>query len=257
MKNVSPETLLKINKIVDQLFHSLAVSFLGQIPQLTKDKKISFSTNSNNLAHLFIQALGNTRPNSIEQEIFKQMLTAANGYVDSLKEKTKSQVQNSVSNYYLEKQLRNEAPQPEDLQGIIREHLDKAQNHFKIIANAESNKIRNVGNAIKIKQMSDERGQRAMVFFNPILDDRNDPETYRLHVLPDRVTPRIYYLDEIENKYHKKGDKWPKLAGTNPNCRCALTAYQIGYGFDDSGKLVFKSLDYNELEEQRKKYGMP
>lgn len=257
MKHVSPETLLKVNKIVEELFSSMAINFLGQIPQLTRNKRISFSTNQNNLAHMFIQALGNVRPNTIEEEIFKQMISSANSYVESLKEKTKAQVQNSVSNYYIEQSLRNEEPKAEDLRELIRGHLDKAQTHFNVIANAESNKIRNVATAMKIKKMSDERGvSRPMVFFNPILDDRNDPETFRLHLLPDRVTPRIYYLDEIENKYHKKGDKWPKLAGTSPNCRCVLSVYQIGYGWDN-GKLVYKHEGYNELERQRELYGMP
>lgn len=42
------------------------------------------------------------------------------------------------------------------------------------------------------------------------------------------------------------------------NCRCYLTMMSpTGFGFSKDGKVVWKGLDYNAIEEQRKEYGMP
>ncbi len=243
-----------IGKKIDDIFRGFASSLIGYSP---KGKKIIFSPDSKSLINLFVQALGNTHPNKKESDTLKLMLESVNGYVDALKEKTKANTFQDLFSYTSQAKINNTQIKPEDIQNIISQNLDKAQNHLKLIANAETNKARNIGKALVIAKIAEERGDsRPMAYFNPILDDRNDPETYRLHLLPDKVTPRIYFLDEIENKYHKKGDKWPKLVGTNPNCRCILTPYQIGYGWE-GGKLVYKGEGHNELEEQRKQYGMP
>jgi hypothetical protein len=95
------------------------------------------------------------------------------------------------------------------------------------------------------------------VFFIVTIDDVTGSEEFALHLLPDRKTPRLWKLSEIGHEYHKKGDNNPKLAGLHPNCRCKLTYLANGFGFDEDGKVTYKSSEYNALEEQRKEFGLP
>lgn len=258
---ISPETLKNIQGVIDRLFNQVKTSFLGGVPDLSRNKRIIFSTsdNSQTLIHLFIKALGNKSPNQAEEEALKQMLSIANSYVDSLKEKTKAQVVSSVSNYYQQQNLRNEAPVSDDLINIIKENMEKSKSQLDIIANAESKNVTNMGNILKITRMASEQGiQRPIVFYNVIYDDRTAEQPEKnIHLIDGTLIPRLWYVDELSTEYWKKGMKAPSIWGGHPNCRCKISYLAPGFGFNESGKITYKGHGHNELREQREKYGMP
>ena len=98
---------------------------------------------------------------------------------------------------------------------------------------------------------------KIMVFFSVIIDDVTGKEEFKLHLLPDRKTPRVWFLSEIGAEYHKKGDSNPKLAGLHPNCRCKLTYLAPGWGFTKDGKVTYIGPDHDEISKQREEYGKP
>ena len=258
MRGLSIKAVEAIEKLVGDKFDKIGMQFLGIIPTITKTKRITFSTSKNSLTSLFLQSLGTRNPNTHEEETLKVILRIANGYVDSLKERTQARIVQNINAYMLEASSKRETASIDGAKKIFRDEMDKAGKHFKMIANSESNKTTNVGTALQISKVGESNGESdPTVFFIVTVDDVTGPEEFVLHLLPDRKTPRLWKLSEIGHEYHKKGDSNPKMAGLHPNCRCKLTYMAEGFGFDDDGKVTWKGLEYDAFEEQRKEFGVP
>jgi hypothetical protein len=258
MKGISLKIIEKIEKSIGTQFDEFAISFLGIIPKLTRSKKIVFVSARNSLTSLFLQALGNRKPDKKEEEVLKILVKISNSYIEALKVKTQANISQKVMSYSQKQILNNKNISFKKINSIVKEEMGKTGIGLSLIANAETNKCINTGTALQIEKIARSNGdKRPIVFFIPVIDERNDPETHRLHLLPDRKTPRLWYLDELGTEYHKKGDEFPKVQGTNPNCRCKLTYLSRGMGFSEDGKLVWKGLSWNELKHQRERFGLP
>ena len=256
MRGLSIKAVEAIEKLVGDKFDTIGMQFLGIIPKITKTKRIIFSTSKNSLTSLFLQALGTRNPNKDEEDTLKVILRIANGYVDSLKERTQSRVIQNINAYMLDQGSKRENVSLGETKKIFREEMDKAGKHFKLIANTESNKTTNVGTALQIAKVGESNGESdPTVFFIVTVDDVTGSEEFILHLLPDKKTPRLWKLSEIGHEYHKKGDHNPKMAGLHPNCRCKLTYLAEGFGFNEDGEVTYKSLEHDEFEIQRKEFG--
>jgi hypothetical protein len=89
-----------------------------------------------------------------------------------------------------------------------------------------------------------------IVFFVVVRDQTLCPECKRLHLMPDKTTPKVYKLSEVGAGYHTKGDSDPKMGGLHPNCRCCLVTLMPGYGFDSAGMVTYKSPGWSEYDHQ-------
>lgn len=258
MKGLSLKASKAIEEMISQKFDSIAIDFLGIVPKLSKDKRITFSSSRNSLTSLFLQSLGTRNPNQNEEDTLKVILRIANNYTDSLKERTQSRIVHGIDAYIRERTLKDKEVNTDKIKKIFNEQMDKAKQHFKLIANSESNKATNMGTALQITKVAESKGEKdPVVFFVVQQDERNHPDTLRLHLLPDKKTPRVWKLSELGSEYHKKGDPNPKIQGTHPYCRCKLTYLAEGFGFDENGKVKYISKNWNELGHQREKYEMP
>lgn len=256
MRGISFTALKKIAKLIDGHFDAIALKFLGIIPQ-KRGARIFFDAEPDSLTSLFLEALDTKSPTKTEEDTLKSLLTIADGYVDALKEKTKSQILNEINGYVSNQKREKKAVNLSRVEKILETKLEGAKHHFELIAGAESNKAKNTAKALKFVKIGESLGvSDPTVCFIPTLDERNDPETLRLHVLPDRLTPRCWKLSQLGAEYHKKGDPFPKIHGTNPNCRCKLTIIPPDYGFKN-GRISFISKGWDELKHQKETYGAP
>ena len=247
-----------IENFVDNKFNSISLDFLGLIPKLSREKKIVFTTNKSSLTSLFLQALGSRNPNQSEEDTLKTILRISSGYVDMLKEKTKTNILQNVDSYFRNQNLSDNEINTNVVQNMINDEIDKAGSHFKMIVNAESQKAINTGTALQIKKVGESQGiADPTVFFIVTVDDVTGPYEFILHLLPDRVTPRVWKLSEIQSGYYKPGDQYPSFSGLHPNCRCKITYLAPNWGFDGSGHIKFKGLDWDEFKEQRAIYALP
>ena len=258
MKGLSSEAAEVIEKMIGDKFDVIGMQFLGLVPKVSKTKRIVFSTAKNSLTSLFLQSLGTRDPSKEEEDTLKVILRIANGYVEALKERTQSRVIQNINAYIAEQNSKREPVSGKEAKKIMEDELDKAGKHFKLIANSESNKTTNIGTGLQIQKVGESNGEEdPTVFFIVTIDDVTGPEEFVLHLLPDRKTPRVWKLSEIGHEYHKKGDSNPKFPGLHPNCRCKLTYLAKGFGFDEDGNVTYKGADWDELEHQRKEYGLP
>ena len=253
MRGLSFKATEAIEKIIQKQFDDISLRFLGLIPKVTKQKRIVFSTSKNNIMSLFFQSLGTSTPNQLEKQTIRTLMRIASGYIDGLKERTTARVINNVDSYIKNKSSQEEPVEANEVSEIVSMEMDKAKHQFKMIANTESNKASNTGTALQITRIAEKKNIKdPTVFFIVTVDDVTGSEEFKLHLMPDRKTPRVWKLSEIAHGYHKKGDSEPKIGGLHPNCRCKLTYLAEGWGFDAGGRVKFISLDHDELKAQRK-----
>jgi hypothetical protein len=142
-------------------------------------------------------------------------------------------------------------PSSTEIKNRITEGLNEAGKHIKTISEAESTKARNTGKLFNIAKAASSVGvSDPYVFFVVVKDNVTCPECIRLHLMPDKITPRVWKMSEVGFSYHKKGEPNPKVAGIHPHCRCSMTVLLPGYGFK-GGKASFVSNEHDEYQKQR------
>lgn len=253
MFGISASGKEKLNKIVEDMFDSIALEFIGDIPKLKNAKRLVISSKRNlGLPDLFVKAMQNKVPNEIEQDALKSLLESAFGYVESLKNRTKSNVTERIDGLAKEANLRNQKIDDKAVQAVLSEEMSKARSHMIAIAEAEATKFRNLGTMMDISRVASNLGDYdPTVFFVVVKDGSTCKECVRLHLMPDKVTPRLWKFSELKQGYHKRGEENPSAFGLHPHCRCTLTYLSSGFGFDKQGKLTYVKEDYSAYSRQR------
>jgi hypothetical protein len=243
----------RIGNIVEDMFDRLALKLLGNLPRFKNSKKIIFSTQPNlGLPHLFVQAMQNKALNAIEQDVLKGLLTSADGYIEALKSRTKSNLTERLDGLVREASINKDKVSSDVIRDAIKEELDKARSHMKAIAESEATKLRNFGTLMDIGRVSASLGDNdPTVFFVVVKDGVTCKECIRLHLLPDGITPRLWKFSELKQGYHKRGEDYPSAFGLHPHCRCTLTYLSRGFGFDEAGKVSYIGENYNAHLEQQ------
>jgi len=257
MRGLSFAALEKIAKLIDGHFDVIGLNFLGLIPK-SKGSRLFFDAEPNSLVSLFLEALDTKSPTKTEEDTLKSILIIADSYVDALKEKTKAQVLQDI-NAYVNDQKRQKKPiNLTKVNKIFNEKMDKAKVHFELIAGQESYKTQNVAKALQFTRIGENLGESDPTVFWVVTHDHvTGPYEYILHTLPDKITPRLWKLSEIQSSYFKPGDQYPSFSGLHVFCRCKINYLPIGYGFDSNGKIKFIAKDHDEFKIQREKYGLP
>lgn len=244
-----------LNQVVDNLFDNVALYFIGEIPKLKHKKSLVISGESNfGLAHLFIQAMGNKVPNDLEKDVLKGLLESSHGYIESLKSRTRANITERLDGLAREALLRKTNLREEDVQAVLDEELGKAKTHMQAIAESESTKIRNLGSMMDISRVASSLGDSdPTVFFAVVKDEVTCKECIRLHLMDDRITPKLWKFSELKQGYHKRGEDAPSAFGLHPHCHCTLVYLSKGFGFDPSGKLTYKSQYHDAYTNQKKR----
>lgn len=223
---------------VEKMFDSLAYRLLGNIPKLRNKSPFFGSNPENSLAFIFVQALNGKYPNHIERDVLRSILNSSYGYIESLKNKTSSNVVESVDALIKEAKIKGNRVSSSQVNELISVEMDKARNHIKTIAEAETTKTRNIGHTLEITQKASEQGvEDPTVFFITIKDNSTCSECKRLHLMPDGITPRVFKLSEISMGWHKRGDDRPSACGEHPNCFTGSQKLST-----DKGLISFKEL---------------
>jgi hypothetical protein len=254
MIGLSSKIKSALNLTIEDIFDNIALSFIGNIPKLREKKRLVISSQPNlGLAHLFIQAMGNRTPNPIEQDVLQSLLESSYGYIDALKNKTKSNITERIDGLSREAGLRGVGMRPEDVRAAISEELFKAKSHMQAIAESESTKIRNLGTMMDISRVASGIGDSdPTVFFVVIKDQTTCKECIRLHLMPDHSTPRLWKFSELKQGYHKRGEDMASAFGLHPHCRCTLTYLSKGFGFNENGYVTYVGENHDAYSRQKK-----
>lgn len=253
MLGLSTKAKEAIGEVINDLFDSMALKLLGNIPKLKGKKFLAISGQPNlGLANLFVQAMGNKTPNANEEELLAGILNSAYGYIDSLKSKTASNVTERIDGFVRETGFRKENVLGKDIQLILDQELAKAKSHMLTISESEATKFRNLGTLVDISRVAADLGdQDPTVFFSVLKDSVTCKECIKVHLMPDKVTPRLYKFSDLKHAYHKRGDESPSVFGLHPHCRCTLTFLARSFGFDDKGRISWAYQDFDAYAAQK------
>jgi hypothetical protein len=156
-----------------------------------------------------------------------------------------------VEAYIMESRSKGIAPSTVNIKKEVETSLEKARKHFKTISEAESTKARNMGKALQIGKVGASQGvDDPNCFFVVLRDGSTCSECIRVHLMPDRITPRVFKLSEVKFGYHKKGENNPSISGLHPFCRCSLVYLAPGFGLVN-GQVTFVSPNHDEYKKQR------
>ena len=220
MFGISSNSKEALGQTVEDIFDRIALQLLGNIPKLQNKKQLILSYQPNfGLPHLFVQGMANKAPNEIEKDVLKSMLESAYGYIESLKNKTKSDITEQLDGLAREARLGKRKISKEEVQSILNKEFKRAKSHMAAIAEQEGTKFRNLGSMMDIARVSSSLGDAdPTVFFVVVRDNVLCNECRRLHLMPDGVTPRLYKLSELKQGYHKRGEDSPSAFGLHPHC---------------------------------------
>ena len=251
MYGISSSGKESIALAVEKMFDLLAYKLLGNIPKLRAKSPFFGSSTPFSLAHIFIQALGNREPNQIERDVLKGILNSSFGYIEGLKNKTSSNVVESVDALVREAKAKDTHVTAAMVAEVVAAEMEKARGHMKLIAEAETTKTRNIAYAVDIARKSELADiEDPTVFFIIVRDGKACKECVRLHMMDDGVTPKAWKMSELSMGWHKRGEDHPSSCGLHPFCRCSLTQLSPGWGFKN-GFISFISLGYDEYKKQR------
>lgn len=254
MIGISSPTKETIGKIVNDVFDNIALQLLGNLPRL-RDKKLAIISMEPHfgLANLFIQAMQNKVPNSIEQDFLKGLLVSTDGYIESLKNKTRTNITERIDGIVRENRIKNVKVSESEIKAIIADEMSKAKSHMATIVEQEASKLRNLGTAMSITRMAASVGDEdPTIFFVVVKDATTCKECLRLHLMPDQITPRLWKFSELKQGYHKRGEDSASAFGLHPHCRCTLVYLSRGFGFNELGKTAYESEGYDAYSEQKK-----
>lgn len=249
---MSSSTKDTIANIVDNIFDNIGLELIGNIPRL-RNKKLSIISMEPHfgLSNLFVQSMQNKIPNELEKDLLKGLLNSSDGYIEALKNKTRANVIEKIDGLIREKKIKKEKPTDDQIKLIIKEEMDKAKADMSNIVEAESSKFRNMGTMLSIGRMASSAGDDdPTIFFAVVKDNVTCKECIRLHLMPDKITPRLWKFSELKQGYHKRGENNPSAFGLHPNCRCQICYLSRGFSFDKKGKVIYHSDNYNAYESQ-------
>ena len=185
--------------------------------------------------------------------MLKGLLTSADGYIQSLKFKTKSNLTERIEGLVREATLMGNKVDPALIESAIEGEMKKARSNLMAIVEAESTKFRNLGTLMDITRVASSLGDNdPTVFFVVIKDASTCKECVRLHLREDGVTPRLWKFSQLKQGYHKRGEDAPSAFGLHPHCRCSLTYLSRGFGFNSEGRLTYVAEHHDEHSKQNK-----
>ncbi len=253
MIGITGPTKEKVGQIVDDMFDNIALQLIGDIPRLRRKKLAIISMERNfGLAHLFVQAMQNKVPNQVEQDLLRGLLASTDGYIESLKNRTRSNVTEALDGLARTARAAKDKVDQEKIEAVIAEEMGKARSHMAAIVESEATKLRNLGTLMNISRMATSvNDDDPTVFFVVIKDGITCKECIRLHLLPDQITPRLWKFSELKQGYHKRGENNASAFGLHPHCRCTLVYLSKGFTFDEQGKLTYESENHDAYKTQK------
>lgn len=254
MIGISGTTKENVGKIVDDMFDNIAIQLIGEIPRLRRKKLAIISMEHHfGLANLFVQAMANKVPNAVEQDLLRGLIASTDGYIESLKNKTRTNITERIDGMVREARIKRSKVTESEIQAAIKDEMSKAKEHMTAIVESEASKLRNLGTLMSISRMASSVGDDdPTVFFVVVKDGTTCKECIRLHLMPDQITPRLWKFSELKQGYHKRSEDSPSAFGLHPYCRCTLVYLTRGFGFNDLGKTSYESENYDAYADQRK-----
>lgn len=250
-----------IFKAIDKLFDKAKYRLLGRS---ALPKQIVFGPLNNfqpaptddmyNLPSLYERTAIEERNHKPDPDTLEHVTRLAGGFLDAERARAKVHTVKAVEDFlWKAKREGIKTDVKTVLGGELADVWKSVSNKVETIVNTEANKTKNLSILDSVSKINAASGiQDPVVGWFCVHDDVLCSTCKRLHLMPDGVTPRLWYLSECQPGYGNKNSTAPSLSNLHPNDRCSLFTLLPGYGFDAAGNIVFKHFGFDALKDQRK-----
>lgn len=257
-----------IQNTIGTLFNRAKGNLLG--PEYF-DKSMFFSLRDfdpkTTLEYHYKSALINQYPKEINtKETVKKLKNVAENYIDALQQKTLADISSAVDNTLEEARIKSNIEEEKmqdylksnNAKGIIdsvkkeiKNGIDKAKKGLNLIYDVEIHNAQNFGAIDGIVGASKNIGINDPYIFKYILHDERTCKYCKKIWLWKGNIPKVYKLSELSASPGKDyKNPLPSISVSHPNCRCVATTITPGFGFDESGKVIYIGPDYDEYKNQ-------
>lgn len=251
--HLSKGAVKAIGQHVDGIFDGVKARMLG--PDFYQSRKsILFHQQPYSLPGLYVNAAADemAAPNKLT---LVSLAKVAENYLDAQRELTKARVLHAVNAWLASP---DERPIEEVLGASLSDVWKRLNTEIVKIANSEGTAARNLGTLEGVVKINAAAGvKEPVVAFVGPRDQYTCEECIRVLCMPDRITPRAFWLSEVSHDYHERGSDTPCIGGMHPHCRHSLVTIMPGYGFDEGGKIKYRGKGYSVLEDQRSQPAAP
>lgn len=181
----------------------------------------------------------------------------AEGYLDAAQEAAKARVVHAVQAFLTDAEAAGvETDVKTVLGGELAELMGSVTASVRRIVDTETFRASSVAAIDVAERVSRAAGvdDPVVVFLGPndFVPNGNCCEHCRdLYFLEDGVTPRAWFRSELSAGYWKRGSTAPSIGPLHPHCRHRPTALLPGYGFNGTGRIVYVSPGFSEIQKQR------
>jgi hypothetical protein len=241
-----PHKVIKmIETKISTLFDTVKGKLLGQ---RGLDKTLLFVYNKDLSLPAMYEAASREEGGIPSIDTLDTLVDTSKKYIDALKLNTINKV---VKN--LESHLNDEKEiTPETIEASLQSTWKGVTSQVSRVVDSEVQATKNIGLSEGILRSNAALGiEDPVVAFITANDSEVCDECTRLHLMPDGITPRLWYLSEVSRGYHKKGDPTPSIHELHPNGRCTMITVLPGYGFGADGRIVYIKNNHSEIKKQR------
>jgi hypothetical protein len=242
------KTVKTIFGIVDNVFNVLKARFLGP-GYITKDggKAIIIGYKEHLSLPAMYAAAAREEATKPDKDVLANLTAIADSYMEVQRERAKTAVLERVN------KVLNEDPDnvQEALEAELQSVWQNTQSDLVKIAESQLQIAKNMGSLEGIVKVSASLGVEDpnVAFLGPL--DEHTCKECRKTFWTDDLVPRVWKLSEVQHGYYVRGTFKPCISGCHPSCRSTIVYISKGYGFDQNGKIQFKSLDHDEYDRQR------
>lgn len=182
-----------------------------------------------------------------EKDTINSLIKISANYIDAVKSKTQANLNNLIAAYSASSE-----PNIKQLRQEIKDILNSAKYQLQTVIDTQLQQAKALGSLAGIMRVNTLRGIKDPVVFWVVVNDKElCVECKRLHLMPDEITPRLWYLSEVKHGYAKRGDDKPSLSEQHPNGRCVIETLLPGFGFNGDGRVTWIKEGYDAIKEQR------
>ena len=234
-KRVLGKTAKKtIEDSVDMLFNRAKQRLIG--PQ-SIDQRFYFTSDPISLPGLY-RAASDSEKNVPDYDLLDSLMEIANGYIEKTRQNTKIKVVNTIESFLKDAQRKGIKTNLETvLQGQLADIWQTTTHEMKRIVDTEATNVRNVATLDGIVKINAVSGIEDPVVCFVVSRDQFLCEVCKTIHTTNGYTPKLWYLSELGQGYHKKGETNPKVGGLHPNCFTASQKLLTANGWVSFGEL--------------------
>lgn len=250
---LSKKAIGTIEAACDTLFDKVAARYLGPQAAQRGDKTISIGYRPDLTLQSLYHAAAREESTRPHEESVESLADIARGYLDLTRQTTKMKVVRAVESFLRDAQAKGTVTDVGTvLGGQLADVWQKTTYDVTKILDSEATRARNLGTLEGITKVNAAAGvEDPVVFFVVVRDNNRCEECTKVHLLPNKITPRLWLMSEVTSGYHVRGDDRPSWCGMHPHCRCTPASLMKGYGFDKAGMITFIGHGHDEMAEQR------